>query len=321
MPLPMDGHPDGASRRIVRSDARCISFSCFDTDNSLTLFDCAHERADVLLGQARALCRRLHALWSFSRPASDVARLNAPVRRVEVAPETARLLSRMRRFNAEEPLFDFTVGRASFLWKRADRVPDDMAVREACRHIGAGKLHVHGTCVSKDDPLLQVDVGAAAKGQAADLVAAQVRAAGVACADLDFGSSLWLLGSHPEGRPWLLEVAVPPEGGFPRVQFEAQDCAVSTSSSFERSRLIAGRSFHHIVDPRNGYPVRSDIVSATVLAPSAAYADMLSTAVVVAGTEGLASLSERHGQARIIAVTCDGGVVCSKNAQAVVYSQ
>ena len=302
-----------------RPDAKAVSFTCFNTENTITVYGRA--QADDALWKARELCRKLHSLWSFTDQRSDIARLNEDVAAVTVDWLTAELVQKMRAFNSREPLFDFTIGQASYLWKRTPRVPGYAAIAAALSHTGAESVHVIGIEVRKDDPLLQVDVGAAAKGFAADMVADILRACGIGCADIDLGGNLRFIGQHPDGRPWLLEVDVPTELGLPHVFFEAADCSVSTSSCFLRSRTIGGESYHHIIDPRDGRPSRSDIATATVVSESSAYADMLSTVAVLAGSAGFPALCERHEDAGIVALTHGGEVLHSENLHVSVYSQ
>lgn len=227
----------------------------------------------------------------------------------------------MRVFAEREPLFDFTIGQASYLWKRTSAVPSRDAISAALAHTGVGNVHVDGTVVRKDDPLLQVDVGAAAKGFAADEVARVLRAAGVRCADIDLGGNLYFIGQHPEKRPWVLEVDVPSGSSLPRVFFEASDCSVVTSSCFLRSREIEGTRYHHLIDPRDGYPSRSDIAVATVVSKRSLYADMLSTVAVLAGSAEFSALCARHADAGIVALTHAGDVLHSENLDVSVYSQ
>ena len=299
--------------------AHTVAFSCFDTRNSITIYGCDH--AQAALETSRARCLELHDLWSFTNPQSDVARLNGAADAVRVAPVTAELLFQVCAFAEREPLFDFTIGQASYLWKRTSAVPSRDAISAALAHTGVGNVHVSGTVVRKDDPLLQVDVGAAAKGFAADEVARVLRAAGVRCADIDLGGNLYFIGQHPEKRPWVLEVDVPSGSSLPRVFFEASDCSVVTSSCFLRSREIEGTRYHHLIDPRDGYPSRSDIAVATVVSKRSLYADMLSTVAVLAGSAEFSALCARHADAGIVALTHAGDVLHSENLDVSVYSQ
>ncbi len=273
-----------------------IDFRCFDTPNSITVYGpltrtCS---AEELLLAGRGYCLELHGLWSFTDARSDVSRLNAATDRVRVDERTASLVRGMKAFHEREALFDFTIGPASYAWKHAERVPDARQIAAALAHVGAERVRVDGSFVVKDDPCAQIDVGGAAKGFAADAVADLLRAKGVACADIDLGGNLFLLGQHPEGRPWRISVKIPDGVVHDPIILEVRDCAVVTSGSYERFVEIDGVRYQHIVDPATGWPVESDVVSATVVGPSALQADMLATTAVMVGASGLQALEARH---------------------------
>lgn len=289
-------------------DACAIRFRCFDTPNSVTAYGVAGREASVerALLDVKDLCLELHFLWSFSMPESDVSRMNDAVGRCTVDGRTASLIQAMADFNRVEPAFDFTIGAVSRLWKHAERVPSDAELRDALALVGAGKVRVEGREVVKADPGVRVDVGGAAKGFAADLVAAKLRAAGIASADVDLGGNLFMLGRHPEGRPWRVSVRVPEGISAEPVLLEVEDESVVTSGSYERFAEIDGVRYQHIVDPRTGRPSKSDLVSATAVCASSLHADMLATALLLAGSEGFPAFAARHPEARFCALTASG---------------
>ena len=285
------------------------SFHCFDTINAVTVFGDAAEGAEPLLRDMSHMCLELHRLWSFSLETSDIARINAAPERCRVDVRTAMLLSAMKAFHEGEPHFDFTVGPLSYLWKHASRVPSDDELSSARAHVGAGKVAIEGDTVTKADPLVQVDVGGAAKGFAADAVAAHLRLAGVQSARIDLGGNLHMLGSHPSGRPWRVGVRSPGGMEAERVVFELHDRSVVTSGSYERFTEIGNERYQHIIDVETGRPSESDIVSATAVAASSLQADMLATTALLAGTHGFPALQSRHPEALMIAIDGNGAVL------------
>ncbi len=301
-----------------------MAFRCFDTPNSVTVyggdFD-GYAVEDVLL-DVRRLCLELHMLWSFSLAESDISRINARTcEPVPVDARTARLLQEMKSFHEREPLFDFTIGSASFIWKHFDRVPDELAIEEALSHVSADKVSVVlesdaaggglVPAVVKSDPLTRVDVGGAAKGFAADLVVARLREAGIESADVDLGGNLFLMGKHPAGRPWRLSVRIPEGIEADRIVVEVEDVSAVTSGSYERFVEVGGKRYQHIVDPATGRPSTSDIVSATVIAKSSLQADMLATTLLMSGSSGYAGMLARHPECEFIAILQDGTILRS----------
>ena len=285
-----------------------ITFTCFDTRNMVTVFDRSKDYAalETTLVEVRNECLDLHLLWSFSLPESDITRINTARKEVEVDERTASLLRAMKDFNACEPLFDFTIGPVSYLWKHATHVPDETTLAQAARHVGSHLVRVEGTCIAKDDPLVQVDVGGAAKGYAADMAASILHSAGYACADIDLGGNLFLMGAHPEGRPWRLGVKVPEGSSAQPNPIELTNASAVTSGTYERFVELDGTRYHHIIDPRTLHPSTSDIVSCTAIGPSSLQADMLATTALLGGSSGLEALAKRHPGYKLVAITDTG---------------
>lgn len=294
------------------ADSCKIAFRCFDTPNSVNVFgvgDIGDDIVEDALLSVRRLCLKLHRLWSFSYAQSDISRINGTATKIDVDPLTARLLCAMKQYSGFEPAFDFTVGPVSFLWKHASAVPPDAQIREALSHVGADKVHIDNSSVVKDDPLVQVDVGGAAKGFAADLIVQMLAQAGVTCANVDLGGNLFMMGAHPEGRPWRVAVRVPEGMDIPRIVLELNNASVVTSGSYERFVEIDGARYQHIVDAQTGWPSESDIVSATVVSESSFKADVLATTACLVGSEGLSSLAQRHPSCTFVAITADGRIL------------
>ena len=275
----------------------------------MTVFGCEGRAAEVVLREVYELCLELHRLWSFTLDDSDIAQINKPVTSCQVDYRTALLLTAMKAFHAVEPSFDFTVGPVSYLWKHAKRIPSEEALSTALAHVGADKIVVEGHRIVKTDPLAQVDVGGAAKGFAADAIAAHVCRAGIASARIDLGGNLYLVGPHPSGRLWRVGIKVPSGLRVEQPVVQVRDASVVTSGNYERFVEIDGVRYQHIIDAQTGWPSSSEIVSASVVDASSLQADMLATTALLVGAEGLPALRERHPEAQIIALNPKGALL------------
>lgn len=307
----MDASSDFALSFNAKETAYTLSFFCFDTPNYIKIYgyDSANRDVEMLLLDVWRACLHMHKLWSFSTPRSDIHRANRRELECEVDTLTATLIRSMKDFHEQEPLFDFTVGPLSFLWKHAKRVPTQQRIEKAKESIGAEKVHVEGCCITKQSPYVKIDVGGAAKGAAADMIAASLRSKGVRSAEINLGGNLFLLGEHPEGRAWNVDIKIPEGIQAEAVRIEAKDESVVTSGSYERFVEIDGKRYQHIVDPRTGWPSTSDIVSATVVSKSSLQADMLATTTLLASSSGFDKLRARHPECRIIAICADGRIL------------
>ena len=285
-----------------------IRFRCFDTPNSVAVFDFGADwgTAEELLLAVRRACLEYHRLWSFTLPESDVSRLNVEAERVRVDKRTASLVQAMKDFSAQEPAFDFTVGPASYLWKHARSIPTDDQIAQVLAHVGASKVDVEGDVVVKHDTRAKIDVGGAAKGFVADAIVADLRAVGIVRADIDLGGNLYLMGDHPQRRPWRVSVRVPEGLDVQPPTIELIDASAVTSGSYERFVEIDGKRYQHIIDARTGWPCETDIVSATAISKSSLQADLLATTACIVGSSGLPSLASRHPDVRFVAIADSG---------------
>ena len=159
----------------------------------------------------------------------------------------------------------------------------------------------------------QLDLGGIAKGYAADLLRAQLEKEGVTSATLDLGGDVFVMGKKSDGSDWRIAVKDPGDTESYLGIVSASDAFIVTSGVYERCFEENGVCYHHILDPKTGCPAESGLVSVTVLCKNGAWADALSTACFVLGTDK--ALALRDGLAaqgvafELVFVTDDGRVL------------
>lgn len=267
-----------------------------------------------LFDTMRARCEEYDRLLSHTRPDSSLSFLNAacgmPAR---VNPRLAGLIARALDYcSATDGLLDITAGSLEALWNyhRAQK-PTDAEVESALRHVGYRHVQVNGDVVTVGDPAVKIVLGAVAKGFIADGLCDLMRDAGVESGVVDLGGNLAVVGSMPNGAPWRFEVADPACGDRPKAIIECRDESAVTSGTYERNFTEDGHLYHHIVDPRTGYPAESDIVGVTVVANSSLDADAYATALLIMGSvRALAFVADLPGVEAFI-IRSDGEVLLS----------
>ena len=241
---------------------------------------------------------------------SDPFRLSQPVPELDVSPETARVIALgLKVGEASAGAFDMTLGRLKTLWgieSETPRVPHPEEIAAALAGTGPGALRLEESRVVKADPETVVDLGGIVKGYAVDRALKVLKEGGVSAASVNAGGDISLLGDRL-GRPWRIGIRHPRDPAGLLVTLELQDEAVVTSGDYERFFEKGGERFHHLFDPRTGYPARGS-QSATVVAGDALLADALSTAVFVLGPREGIALLERTPEAEGIIVGPDGTV-------------
>ncbi len=245
---------------------------------------------------------RIEALLSSHRPDSEISRINrqAAHRPVHVSQETFAILQRAleysRRFGG---LFDVTIGPLTTLWgfneDRDIRVPDSTAVARLLPLVNFRNLQLDpaDTSVRFARPGMRIDLGGIAKGYAIDRAAATLKAHGISRFLINAGGDIFASGRKAEGQKWRIGIKHPRRPGELLAAFELSDSAVATSGDYERFVILDGLRYHHILDPRTGYPARSD-QSVTVIAATAEEADAAATALFIRGWQPPSSSNSFH---------------------------
>lgn len=139
----------------------------------------------------------------------------------------------------------------------------------------------------------KMNFNAVAQGYSADAVASYLRGKGVEDMMVNIGGEIFCCGLNPAGKGWALGIDEPDDGNMSpgrnmKCTFTVppgQSCGIVTSGNYRKFYIENGVKYSHTVDPRTGYPVRHNLLSATVIAPTAALADALATYCMVIGME------------------------------------
>ena len=177
---------------------------------------------------------------------------------------------------AAAPLFD--------IWGfgfTSDSLPDPARVQAAL-------------AACKEEKVLNFN--AIAQGYTCDVVADYLHSLGVHAMLVDIGE-IYCEGLNPSGRGWTIGVDNPVDGNDTPGedlkgiwQSDGGACGIVTSGNYRKFYVKDGRKYAHTIDPRTGYPVDHGLLSATVVAPTAAEADALATACMVLGPEAAKEL-------------------------------
>lgn len=143
----------------------------------------------------------------------------------------------------------------------------------------------------------KMNFNAVAQGYSADKVAAYLRGRGIDDMMVEIGGEIFCSGLNPQGKGWTLGIDEPEDGNLSpgknmKCTFTVppgQTCGIVTSGNYRKFYVVDGVKYSHTVDPRTGRPVRHGLLSATVLAPTAALADALATYCMVVGMEEAAA--------------------------------
>lgn len=231
---------------------------------------------------------------------------------VKLSPDTFFVLERGLEYSKKSRgLFDITIGPVVKLWNIGTDyavVPEKSKLKEAVELVDYRKLSLnaenHTALLEKQN--MQVDLGAIAKGYAADEAARILKENGVNHAIINIGGNVMAVGSNPKGVPWKIGIQDPfnTRGDFMGV-VQIQDQTVVTSGTYERYFKENGRIYHHILNPFTGYPFENNLRSVTIVADLSIDADGLSTIVLLYGLEEGMTLIESLENTEAVFITID----------------
>jgi thiamine biosynthesis lipoprotein len=249
------------------------------------------------------------SLMSNWTSTSEVARINREAKRGPIAidSEVADVVALATRIGEQSGgAFDITVEPLVRLWGflgGTPHVPQVERIDAVRSSVGLAHLQLdpHAATISFDGTNVAIDLGGIAKGYAADRALARLKLQGVQAALVDLSGNMASLGAPVGKSSWIVGVRDPRD----RVQYFArlqlrQD-AVATSGNYEQFVDAGGRRYGHVLDPRTGWPVQG-LISATVLAPTAAEADAWATAMLVLGPSRARHVASEHPELHVVLV-------------------
>ena len=160
----------------------------------------------------------------------------------------------------------------------------------------------------KQVPELELDLDGIAPGEAVDLIAARLEAAGFGNYMIEVGGEVRAQGRNAAGLPWRIGVERPDESGrsVARV-LHIDGMSVSTSGDYRDYFEAGGTHYGHTIDPVTGRPIAHALASVTILRPLAAEADALATALNVLGPQAGWELAEAQGWPALLIERTAGG--------------
>lgn len=210
--------------------------------------------------------------------------------------------------------FDITVAPLVNAWGfgfKSGEKPTARQVDSLRQIIGYQKISVDNGKIRKQDSRMMLDCSAIAKGYGTDVVANFLRQRGVRNFMVEIGGEVVTCGVNPERVPWKVGVIKPDDDSL-SVSHELQtilnvtDIAMATSGNYRNFYYQGGRKFAHTIDPKTGYPVQHNILSATVLAKTCALADAYATSFMVMGLDKAQKVLERHPELMVYFIYDDG---------------
>lgn len=247
----------------------------------------------AVLDGAIALCRNYEARLSRTIETSEISKLNnrnSDQQTFTLSDETAELLRTALHYcEISDGAFDITIEPVSSLWDftaETPELPDETTVKAAVTDIGYENLLLTGNTLSFLSPETRIDLGAIAKGFIADKIKEYLLEQGVNSAIINLGGNVLCIGTRPDASPFRIGLQKPfAEREETFATANVSDMSVVTSGVYERHFIINGTNYHHILNPKTGYPYDNGLISVTILSEHSVDGDGLSTTCFSLGLE------------------------------------
>jgi thiamine biosynthesis lipoprotein len=300
--MPLDAAPDGGDTIRLTQRTMACDFSVIMNPGPMDRVMMASDALDHV--------KQLEDQLTVYNSESEVSRLNADAANnaVRVEQRLFALIQVAKRIgDATNGAFDLTAGPLIAMWRRcreASRIPSADEINECLEIIGMHHLRLNesDSSIEFDKPGVEINFGAIGKGYALDRAAGCLADHGLDAFLLHGGhSSILARGQHLEADGWPVGIGNPLFTDRRLGTILLRNQAMSTSGSNIQYFRYQGKRFGHILDPRSGWPIEG-ILSATVVADSAAAADALSTAFYVMGIEAATEYCALHSEIGAILV-------------------
>lgn len=197
--------------------------------------------------------------------------------------------------------FDITVAPLVNAWgfgfgdQDRQKIPD---VKSILSYTGYEKIKLEDKKIIKSDKRIMLDASAIAKGQSSDVIGKMLESYGCENYMIEIGGEVACKGVNPSGKKWQIGIDKPVDSPFDNDNELQTIVAISgiglaTSGNYRQFYYKDGKKYAHTINPKTGYPVDHNLLSATVIAPTCMQADAYATAFMVLGVDKSLALCKR----------------------------
>lgn len=242
---------------------------------------------------------RLDALISIGDENSEIYKVNEAGSGI-LSPEIGYLVERsLDLYESTGGLFDIAIYPVMEEWgfiSQNYKVPDENTLADLLTLTDASRIHYNEESgeIAFDVDNMKIDLGGITKGYTSAKVMEIYKEYGVTSGLVSLGGNVQLLGTKTDGSLWRVAIQSPDDENDYIGVLSARDVAVITSGGYERYFEENGIKYHHIIDPRTGYPADSGLVSVTIVSEDGTLADGLSTSLFIMGKDQAIEYWRQH---------------------------
>nr|WP_295273465.1 FAD:protein FMN transferase [uncultured Blautia sp.] len=297
-----------------------ISSIKLNTAVQITIYD---SQDKSLLDDCLALCDKYELIFSRTDEESELYKLNHRIsdsavsdRTTETQPTPYQVNNTTNTWHISEDLaallseglsitkeskgaFDIAIAPLTSLWDftaEDPKVPDDADIQNALPQCSSDGATINGQDIILPSDDIQFDVGAIAKGYIADRLKDFLVKKGVNSAIINLGGNVLCIGSKPDGTPFKVGIQKPfADRNETEAVMDITGKSVVSSGIYERCFKQDGKLYHHILNPKTGYPYDNGLISVTIISDQSVDGDALSTTCFALGLDEGLKFAEKKG--------------------------
>jgi thiamine biosynthesis lipoprotein len=274
-----------------------------DTLVTITVVSSSKDSAEKAIDTAFSEIEKLEKLFNFFSPESELSLINknAGISEVKVSQDTLDILDKTLYVSEKtEGAFDATIGPVITLYDFYKKVkPEDSSIKKKLSLVNYRYLMIDrnkSTAFLKKRGM-HIDLGGISKGYAADKAVETLKRNRIHSGLVSVAGDIKAFGLKPDGRPWKIGIRNPRAKGQEddiMATIELTDTAISTSGDYERSFINDGKRYHHLLNPRTGYPAEG-CQSVSIITKECAFTDAFATGIFILGPEKGIKTLEKMG--------------------------
>ncbi len=263
--------------------------------------------------------QEIDSAFNVNRPDSSLSKINWAAGKSPVVVEQdviTVIRSALSFAERSDGAFDPTIGPLVVLWDICGdnpKVPSQREIDAALSLVNWRKLRLdeESASVFLEEEGMRLDLGGIAKGYAADEIVKILQKRKVKRAVIDLGGNIYVFGGKKDGSLWKVGVKNPADKGasVASVLSVEGNLSVVTSGNYERFFVSEGKRYHHIINPKTGYPGENELASVTIISASSMEADAMSTTAFLLGEK---AFSKAFPRAKYVCIFSDGSMSASE---------
>lgn len=252
--------------------------------------DAYGDNGEKAVAKAEKEVNKLDSILSTGKSTSEISKLNKN-KKQDVSNDTMSLIKESVKISKETTgAFNPTIYPLMELWGFTTKnyyVPKENEIKPLLNHMDIDNIKIDESKneVSFKDNKMKIDLGAIAKGYTSSKIIDIFKDNNIKSGMVTLGGNVQVLGKKPDGSLWKVGIQNPISESEYLGVLQASNKAVITSGGYERNFTKNGKTYHHILDPSNGYPANNGLTSVTIISSDGTLADALSTSLFVMGKD------------------------------------